>query len=149
MGREMEDEAFYGIWETEWPSRSLRQKKRSRRSPDDCDRFCHYARRILGAVVTVGIGAVCDDILQLVSSYTGAREALSYWVIYEASRAINIEEIAPQKGSAQMPEYNAQIADLFKMIRLGDRGAHRGGGTSLSEPSGLFRTVAGSSIMLR
>ena len=88
---------------------------------DDCDRFCHYARRILGAVVTVGIGAVCDDILQLASSYTGAREALSYRVISEASPAINIEEIAPQKGSAQMPEYNAQIADLFKMIRLGDR----------------------------
>ena len=30
---------------------------------DECDRFCRYALRIIGAVVTVGVGRVCKDIL--------------------------------------------------------------------------------------
>ena len=35
---------------------------------DECDRFCKYAERIIGAVVTVGIGQVCEDILELAQS---------------------------------------------------------------------------------
>ena len=31
---------------------------------DECDRFCRYARRIIGAVVTVGVGQVCSNILE-------------------------------------------------------------------------------------
>ena len=31
---------------------------------DECDRFCRYARRIIGAVVTIGIGPVCGNILE-------------------------------------------------------------------------------------
>lgn len=62
---------------------------------DECDRFCKYAERIIGAVVTVGIGQVCEDILELAQSYSSAREAVSYRAIYGASRAINIKEIAP------------------------------------------------------
>ena len=87
---------------------------------DDCDQFCRYAQRILRAVVTVGIGAVCPDILQLAASYTGAREALSYRAVYGASRAINIKEIVPQKSDSENPEYNAEVTEMFKMIRLGD-----------------------------
>lgn len=30
---------------------------------DECDRFCRYALRMIGAVVTIGIGAVCKNIL--------------------------------------------------------------------------------------
>lgn len=41
---------------------------------DDCDRFCKYARNIIGAVVTVGIGPVCDTIPALSQSYSNARE---------------------------------------------------------------------------
>ena len=66
---------------------------------DECDRFCKYAERIIGAVVTVGIGQVCEDILELAQSYSSAREAVSYRAIYGASRAINIKEIAPQEMS--------------------------------------------------
>ena len=88
---------------------------------DDCDRFCRYAQRILEAVVTVGVGAVCADIQKLSQSYTGAREALSYRAIYGASRAINIEEIIPQKFDKADSEYSADVSELFKMIRLGDR----------------------------
>ena len=41
---------------------------------DECDRFCKYVHRMIGAVVTVGIGQVCEDILDLSKSYAGARE---------------------------------------------------------------------------
>ncbi|MBU9744711.1 response regulator [Diplocloster agilis] len=85
---------------------------------DECDRFCKYAYRIIGAIVTVGIGQVCGDILQLSQSYTGAREAVSYRVIYGTSRAINIKEIAPQEISKSGVSNDAELSYLFRTIRL-------------------------------
>lgn len=86
---------------------------------DECDRFCRYAHRIIGAVVTIGIGQVCADILELAQSYRGAREAVSYRVIYGASRAINIREIAPQELRKPERDNEEELSNLFKMIRLG------------------------------
>ena len=85
---------------------------------DECDRFCRYAHRIIGAVVTVGIGQVCSNILELSQSYSSAREAVSYRVIYGASRAINIKEIAPQEMSKSDAVSDSELSELFKMIRL-------------------------------
>ena len=86
---------------------------------DDCDRFCKYACRILGAVVTVGIGQVCEDIMELSASYASAREALSYRAIYGASRAINMKEIVPGKMGRDSSTNDTDLLNLFKMIRLG------------------------------
>ena len=69
------------------------------RLTDECDRFCRYVKRMVGAVVTVGIGFVCNNILDLAQSYASARDAVSYRAIYGASRAINIKEVAPQEVS--------------------------------------------------
>lgn len=85
---------------------------------DDCDRFCKYARRMIGAVVTIGIGQVCADILELPQSYGSAREAVSYRGIYGVSKAINFKEIAPQKAVKRDGLEN-ELSALFKMIRLG------------------------------
>lgn len=86
---------------------------------DDCDRFCKYARHIIGAVVTVGIGQVCENIYDLSQSYSSARTAVSYRVLYGASRAINIKENVPQEVSKPDSEDAVQLSNLFKMIRLG------------------------------
>lgn len=86
---------------------------------DDCDRFCRYVQRILGAVVTVGIGQVCRSLMELAQSYRTAREALSYRGIYGASRAINIREIVPHGMSKVDTERDTDLPQLFKMIRLG------------------------------
>lgn len=86
---------------------------------DDCDRFCKYARSIIGAVVTVGIGPVCDSILALSQSFTGAREAVSYRVIYGAARAINIQEVVPGEPVQPGLAKDVEMSDLFKMIRFG------------------------------
>ena len=97
----------------------LRNKNEVTELTDDCDRFCKYACRILGAVVTVGVGQVCEDILGLCRSYESAREAVSYRVIYGASRAINMKEIVPGKMGREGSTNGAEMLNLFKMIRLG------------------------------
>ncbi|SDF40679.1 response regulator [Marvinbryantia formatexigens] len=86
---------------------------------DECDRFCRYVRRIVGAVVTVGIGRVCHSVLELAQSYSGAREAVSYRGIYGAARAINIQEIVPQEPGKIDTEAEAELSNLLKAIRLG------------------------------
>ncbi len=86
---------------------------------DDCDRFCKYARHIIGAVVTIGIGQVCENVAGLSQSYNSARTAVSYRVIYGASRAINLKETIPQEVSKPSSADDARLSYLFKMIRLG------------------------------
>ncbi len=88
---------------------------------DECDRFCRYVQRILGAVVTIGIGQVCQTILELSQSYSGAREALYYRGIYGAGRAINIKEIVPRGMEKTNMEGENELANLFKAIRMGTK----------------------------
>lgn len=85
---------------------------------DECDRFCRYTQRIIGADVTIGIGQVCRNILELSQSYSSAREAVSYRVIYGSSRAINMKEIAPQEMSRPDTAGDTDLSNLFKMIRM-------------------------------
>ena len=74
---------------------------------------------MLGAVVTVGIGQACGNMHALSSSYSSARAAVSYRVLYGASRAINMKENVPQEISNSGQGNDVQLANLFKMIRLG------------------------------
>ena len=85
---------------------------------DDCDRFCKYVNRMMGTVVTVGIGQVCSQILDLAQSYNAAREAVSYRAVYGASRAINIKEIAPKESGEPCFSNDMELLNLFKKIRL-------------------------------
>ena len=86
---------------------------------DECDRFCKYVHRMIGAVVTIGIGQVCEQLLDLAQSYSSAREAVSYRVIYGSKRAINMKEIAPKEMSGQDLDNHTELFNLFKKIRMG------------------------------
>lgn len=86
---------------------------------DLADQFCKFVQRKLQAVVTMGVGLVCTDILDLARSYTGARMAVSYRSVYGASRVINITEIAPEEVGAFSPVNDAALAELFKQIHVG------------------------------
>ncbi len=99
----------------------LRQESDVADLTDECDRFCRYALRIIGAVVTIGVGRVCREILELSKSYGGAREAVSYRGIYGATRAINITEIAPHVTGGKAGANESDLSQLFKMVRLGSR----------------------------
>lgn len=96
----------------------LKNRSENSELTDDCDRFCRYTKRMIGAVVTVGIGQVCENILELAQSYSSAREAVSYRAIYGSGRAVNIREIAPrEKNSGE--ENDMELLKLFRLIRVG------------------------------
>lgn len=90
---------------------------------DDCDRFCKWAYRVMGAVVTAGIGRICDSLLNINNSYNGAREAVSYRVLYGTQRAINIGEIAPKEQEISIQSEDTKMHELFKAIHLGSKDA--------------------------
>jgi len=88
---------------------------------DDLDRFCRWAQRVMGAVVTVGVGKCFKNIVEANASYEGAREAVSYRVLFGTTRAINIVEIAPNEQESAATADEMGIHELFKTIRLGQR----------------------------
>lgn len=97
---------------------------------DACDRFCRWAYRIMGAVVTAGIGTVCDSLYEISLSYERAREAVSYRVLYGTKRAINIGEIVPKEQIKPVQSEESRMQTLFRAIRIGDsteieRAAHK------------------------
>ena len=67
------------------------------------DEFGRWAWRIMGAAVTAGIGTVCNSLYDISISYEGAREAVSYRVLYGTKRAINIAEIVPKESKKAVP----------------------------------------------
>ena len=91
------------------------------RLTDDCDRFCKWADRFFGAVVTVGIGKVCNEVSNLRFSYEGAWEALSYRVIYGSGCSINIADIAPKGQGLSMQPDDINMNDVFKAVHIGVR----------------------------
>ena len=97
----------------------MKSKNKAVELTDECDRFCKYAKRIIGAVVTVGVGDVCENITELAQSYSSAREAVSYRVLYGSARAINMKEIAPRETGGDGSASETELSNLFKMIRLG------------------------------
>ncbi len=64
---------------------------------DRMDRICKMAKRVCKARVTAGIGHICNRPEQLSVSYQGAKNAISYRVLYGTTRAINIAETDPQE----------------------------------------------------
>ena len=90
---------------------------------DVCDKFCKWVNRVIGAVVTAGIGMVCDTILNINNSYDGAREAVSYRVLYGTKRAINIDEITSNKQNMGLQSEETKMHELFKAIYLGNEQA--------------------------
>ncbi len=85
---------------------------------DEAGRFCRLAKKVLGAVVTIGIGRVCGNLTELQQSYKGAREALSCRVLYGAGQAIRIDEIEPH-GAEEIDDREDEqgLYDVFRKIR--------------------------------
>ena len=86
---------------------------------DDCDRFCRLARRSCKALTTVGISRTTTQIREISSVYDGAREAVSYRVIYGTGKAINIQEIAPESDTSET-QFEEILQGVFKQIRMGN-----------------------------
>ena len=139
-------EKFRGKWDCRYFSylgnivmvANLGKEDEIARLTDDCDRFCRYVHRMIGAVttagigkvwadrffgavVTAGIGKVCNEVSNLRFSYEGAWEALSYRVIYGSGCSINIADIAPKGQGLSMQPDDINMNDVFKAVHIGVR----------------------------
>ena len=86
----------------------------------DCmDKICKMAKRVCKAKITAGIGHVCSGPEELQMSYLGAKNAVSYRVLYGNIRAINIAEIDPQE-SADLPWEEPFIQKIIKKVKVGE-----------------------------
>ena len=88
---------------------------------DACDRFCRWAYRIMGAVVTAGIGRTSDSLFHIHLSYEGAREAVSYRVLYGTKRAISIGEIVPKEQNLTIQAEETRMQELFRAVHVGNQ----------------------------
>lgn len=87
---------------------------------DEMETFCRLANSVCQAVVTCGIGQVTDKPSELSNSYNGARQAVSYRVIYGSIKAINITEIAPEEIEDHEDTGDLDLMDVFKRIKIDD-----------------------------
>lgn len=87
---------------------------------DELNRFCRMVKQTIGVVVTAGVGKAVREVLELSDSYTGAREAVTYRVLFGRGRAINITEAAPyeQQDTAQSVSDDSDLHELLKNVRL-------------------------------
>lgn len=88
---------------------------------DLMDRICKMTKRICNVCITAGIGQACLYMHQLHFSYEGAKNAVSYRVIYGNNRAINITEMDPNSHN-DIPWEEPYIRQIFKQIKTGDVG---------------------------
>lgn len=82
------------------------------------DRFCRLAKYVCNATVTMGIGTLCSRLGGLQQSYEGAREAVSYRVLYGTEKAINISEITPHDREPAAEDNNNALHALFRAVKM-------------------------------
>lgn len=89
---------------------------------DEMNRLCRMARKVCDARVTAGVGYLCDSLEQLPFSYQGAKQAVSYRVLYGNTRSINISEVEPgEGGELQRKESYAELVQkIIKKICVGE-----------------------------
>lgn len=88
---------------------------------DDCDKFTRLADTLVNATVTAGIGNVCESIADISESYAGARMAISYRALYGTTKAINIDEIAPEEANKAVITESVALSEVFKKILMNNR----------------------------
>ncbi len=88
---------------------------------DDCDKFARLAKSVANATVTVGIGRICSQLIDIYDSYAGARLAVSYRALYGTTKAINITEIDPEQNEQTVSIESDALDEVFKRIRVNNR----------------------------
>ena len=89
---------------------------------DEMDRLCRMARKVCNARATAGIGYLCDSLEQIPFSYQGAKQAVSYRVLYGNTRSISISEVEPGETAElqRVDAYADLIQRIIKKIRVGE-----------------------------
>lgn len=90
---------------------------------EEADRFCRLCDSLLKASVTCGIGHIVKSVEDIASSYNGARQAISYRVLYGAKKAINIGDIEPKESEDIYASSENELREVFKLMKLEDKEA--------------------------
>lgn len=90
---------------------------------NEMDRLCRMAKKVCNARITAGIGYLCDNLEQLPLSYQGAKQAVSYRVLYGNTRAISISEVEPAEHTDLNWEdaYSSYIQRIMRKVRVGEQ----------------------------
>ena len=90
---------------------------------NEMDRLCRMAKKVCNARITAGIGYLCDNLEQLPLSYQGAKQAVSYRVLYGNTRAISISEVEPAEHAELNWEdaYSSYIQRIMRKVRVGEQ----------------------------
>ncbi len=99
----------------------LESEKDASAFTDDCDRLCRLAESMCKASVTIGIGSIEKNLSEIRASYQGARDAVSYRVLYGHTKAININEISPMEKETESAENADSLTDVFKKMKMADK----------------------------
>jgi Response regulator containing CheY-like receiver domain and AraC-type DNA-binding domain len=94
------------------------------RYTDTMDKLCKMAKRMCNASVTAGIGQTCEKLSELSMSYEGAKNAVSYRIVYGNTKAINIMETDPNSNN-DIPWEKPYIKQIIKQIKMGENAALR------------------------
>lgn len=87
---------------------------------DYMDRMCKMAERVCKAIVTVGIGYVVENPVDIANAYQEAKNAVAHRAILGRGRAINILEVAQKKNEGKNRVEGKASANIIKAIRLGE-----------------------------
>ncbi len=125
--KKLAEEQLAGIWNSKVVTylgdsvviTQLQEEEAVTRFTDTMDRLCKMAKRVCNACVTAGVGHLCSSPQQLFVSYQGAKNAVSYRVLYGNTRAISIAEMDPQE-SADAPWEEPYIQKILKKIKMGE-----------------------------
>ncbi|MCC2127077.1 MAG: response regulator [Lachnospiraceae bacterium] len=90
---------------------------------NDLDRLCRMGNRVLNVRITAGIGYLCNNLEQIPLSYQGAKQAVSYRVLYGNTRAISIADVEPAERVEMNWEdaYSSYIQQIIKKVRVGEQ----------------------------
>lgn len=88
---------------------------------DDCDKFTRLAKSVVDATVTIGIGRICSQLIDISDSYNGARLAVSYRTLYGTMKAININEIEPDQDVQPIFLETDSLDEVFKKMRVNNQ----------------------------
>lgn len=98
----------------------LSQEDDVNRLTDECSMACRNSGHVTGALVSAGVGTAVSDIKDFRSSWLGAREALSYRVLYGTGKAINIHEITPAGNDYYEVGGEESVHTILQQIRMGN-----------------------------
>lgn len=99
----------------------LHEENDIKKLTDDCDKFTRLANGVCKATVTIGVGNVCNSIIDISQSYHGARMAVSYRALYGTTKAININEIEPEQFKQPVNIESEALSEVFKRIRINNQ----------------------------